>query len=112
MLTDVQIAQSAQMKPIKEIASQNVQKAHVLAQTLVEKGWNLYTDAPFFNEFVVELTQPVSTVNQRLLEKGIVGGLDVSDVTGTPHTMLVCVTEKRTAKELDMFVKELEAADK
>ncbi len=97
---------------IKEMASQNVQKAHVLAQTLVEKGWNLYTDAPFFNEFVVELTQPVSTVNQRLLEKGIVGGLDVSDVTGTPHTMLVCVTEKRTAKELDMFVKELEAADK
>jgi glycine dehydrogenase subunit 1 len=38
-------------------------------------------------------------VNRRLLEKGIIGGLDVSD--RVPNGLLLCVTEMNTRQEID-----------
>lgn len=99
-------------KGIKEIAEQNIQKAHFLAQTLERKGWSVYNDTSFFNEFVVHLHQPIDQVNKALLKKGIIGGLDVSKEVGISNSMLICVTEKRTVEEIEMFVQELEVADK
>ena len=44
-------------------------------------------------------------VNRRLLEKGIIGGLDVSDVT--PNGMLLCVTEMNFRDEIDALASAL-----
>lgn len=97
---------------IKDMALQNIQKAHALSEMLSEKGWTLYTGNSFFNEFVVQLRNPISKVNAALLQKGIMGGLDVSEMTGVANSMLICVTEKRTLEEMQQFVHELEVADK
>ncbi len=61
-----------------------------------------------FNEFIVKLNKPVNEVNERLLEKGIIGGYDLSrDYSELANHMLVAVTEMRTKEEIDLFVKEL-----
>jgi glycine dehydrogenase subunit 1 len=50
----------------------------------------------------------VSVANEKLLEKGFIGGYDLA--TYYPELeghMLVAVTEIRTKEEIDAFVKEL-----
>ena len=98
-------------KGIKEMAMQNIQKAHQLAQKLEEKGWEIYNSPAFFNEFVVQLKQPVDAVNKKLLAGNIIGGLDVSNITGKPNSMLLCVTEKRSKEEINQLIEALEVAD-
>ena len=97
---------------IQEMAMQNFQKAHYLAKELQKKGWSIYNDQTFFNEFVLELNHPVEQINRELLKQRIIGGLDVSNQTGKDGSMLICVTEKRTKEEIDQFVHALEGADK
>jgi glycine dehydrogenase subunit 1 len=87
---------------MREVAELSASKAHYLASKLGEAGFELrYADAPFLWEFAVELgeAEDVKKANEALLEAGIVGGLDLGD-----GAMLVAVTEKRTKKELDVFV--------
>jgi glycine cleavage system P protein (glycine dehydrogenase) subunit 1 len=84
---------------LREVAELSSSKAHYLARKLGEAGLDLrYPDAPFLWEFAVELPD-VKKANEALLERGIVGGLDLGD-----GAMLVAVTEKRTKRELDTFV--------
>ncbi len=89
---------------IQEMAEQNLSKAHYLAKALSQAGINVLSQPTFFNEFVIELTEAVTTVNQRLLEKDMIGGLDVSDLIGVENAMLLCVTEKRSKAEMDQLV--------
>lgn len=61
-----------------------------------------------FNEFVVKLKEPVSSVNERLLGKEIIGGYDLGAVyTDLKNHMLIAVTELRTKEEIDTLIKEL-----
>ena len=84
---------------LREVAELSVSKAHYLAERLQDAGLKLrYPEAPFLWEFAVAL-EDVGRANEALLERGIVGGLDLGD-----GTMLVAVTEKRTKEELDLFV--------
>jgi glycine dehydrogenase subunit 1 len=88
---------------LREVAELSTSKAHYLASRLGEAGFELrYPDAPFLWEFAVELggAESVKKTNEALLESGIVGGLDLGD-----GAMLVAVTEKRTKRDLDAFVK-------
>lgn len=97
-------------KGVKEMATQNVQKANYLKKQLNNEGVLVQQNGATFNEFVVELNQPVSTVNQSLFKKGIIGGFDLGEVDkDRTHHMLICVTELRTKEELDQFAKELGA---
>ena len=59
-------------------------------------------DRTFFREFVVECPRPVAETKERLLQKGIIGGVDVSD--RFPNGMLVCVTEMNSREEIDGLV--------
>ena len=45
-------------------------------------------------------------VNRRLLERGIIGGLDVSD--RVPNGLLLCVTEMNTREEIEALAAALE----
>ena len=97
-------------------------KAHYAAERIAGlAGYRLPLEGAFFNEFVVGCPRPVAEVNRALLEKGIVGGLDVSPGTaaglkdglrGLPeHAMLLCVTEMNTRQEIDRLVEGLGAVN-
>jgi glycine dehydrogenase subunit 1 len=91
---------------LRELAEQNLAKAHYLAGQLEKNGVKLPFRAPFFNEFVVGPNgSTAAEVNQRALERKIIGGLDLSrfypELKGA---MLVCATEVNRRAEMDSFV--------
>ena len=51
--------------------------------------------------------RPPAEINRALLERGIIGGLDVSDQI--PGGLLLCVTELNTREEIDALVEGLAA---
>lgn len=93
---------------IKEIASQNAQKALYAKKKIEGEGIRVLYDGPFFNEFVIELEKPVKAVNRQLLDEGIIGGYDLAKIDpGRDHQMLVAITELRTKEEIDKFAARL-----
>ncbi|WP_423800644.1 aminomethyl-transferring glycine dehydrogenase subunit GcvPA [Neobacillus sp. SAB-20_R2A] len=94
---------------IRDMAQLNIEKAAYMAKRLKEKGFIIENQAPFFNEFIVELPLPVKQVNAKLLEAGIIGGFDLGSEYGFENQMLVAVTEQRSKEEIDQFINVLEA---
>jgi glycine dehydrogenase subunit 1 len=94
---------------IRHMAQLNFEKADYMAKCLEEKGFTIMNQAPFFNEFVIELPCSIKEVNEKLLEAGIIGGFDLGSDYGFENRMLVAVTEQRTREEIEQFVKVLEA---
>ncbi|WP_405101218.1 aminomethyl-transferring glycine dehydrogenase subunit GcvPA [Oceanobacillus sp. FSL H7-0719] len=93
---------------LKKMAELNMKKARYAKKKFAEMNINVLFDHPFFNEFVIELKKPVIEVNELLLEKGFVGGYDLSrDYPELGNAMLVAVTEIRTIEEIDYFIKEV-----
>ncbi|MFV9510827.1 aminomethyl-transferring glycine dehydrogenase subunit GcvPA [Tepidibacillus sp. LV47] len=95
---------------IQEVAKQNLQKAHYAYQVLTAlKGVEPLFKGPFFNEFTIKLTKPVSEVNRELLKYGIIGGYDLSSVyPDLENAMLVAVTEMNTKEQIDDLAFRLE----
>ena len=85
---------------LRRVAELSYHKAHYAA-SLIENisGFTLPIDAPFFNEFTVRCPSPPADVNRRLLERNIIGGLDVSD--RVPNGMLLCVTEMNSRRDIE-----------
>jgi glycine dehydrogenase subunit 1 len=84
---------------LRELASQNLAKAHYLAGKLP-----LRFSGPFFNEFVVS-TKPrlPEAVNEALLERRIVGGLPLQRYyPELENTMLLCATEMSRREHMDL----------
>ncbi len=87
-------------------------KAHFAAQQIEAlEGYKLVNQQPFFNEFVVECPKNVSSINQHMLEHGLIGGLDLETVNPNfKHQMLIAVTELNSREEIDLLVDLLEEA--
>lgn len=101
-------------KGLTEAAAQTVDKSYYVYNKLIETGlFKPVFDKPFFREFVVKSSVDISKLNKKLLDKGILGGLDLSKYYPDKNNeLLICVTEKRTKEELDYFVQVMkEAAD-
>jgi glycine dehydrogenase subunit 1 len=82
---------------LRELALQNLAKAHYLAGKLP-----LRFTGPFFNEFVVSTNSPES-VNELLLEKRIIGGLPLARYyPELENTMLLCATEMSRREQMDL----------
>jgi glycine dehydrogenase subunit 1 len=99
---------------LHEVAKLCYDKAHYAANQIAGlAGYSMWSDTPFFHEFVVECPKPVSEINQALLTKGILGGYDLGrDYPSLEGMMLLAVTEKITRAEIDALVLGLkEAAD-
>jgi glycine dehydrogenase subunit 1 len=81
---------------LRELASQNLSKAHYLAAKLP-----LRFSGPFFNEFVVAAKFP-EAINESLLERKIIGGLPLQryypELDGT---LLLCAPEMSKREEMD-----------
>ncbi|WP_066074114.1 aminomethyl-transferring glycine dehydrogenase subunit GcvPA [Neobacillus soli] len=95
-------------KGVHEMAAANLQKAHYAKKAFKEAGFEVVYDGHSFNEFVVKLNKPVKEMNQKLLQKRIIGGYDLGrDYSELSNHMLIAVTEQRTKEEIDTLVKEL-----
>jgi len=91
---------------LREMAEQNLAKAHFALGELIRiRGVRRAFDAPFFNEFAIELPQSVEAVNRQLLADKIIGPLAVESRYPTlKRHALVCVTETTSRGEIENFV--------
>ncbi len=96
---------------LRELAEQNLAKAHYLAKQLENHGASLAFSGPFFNEFVVRTVNATpGEVNQRALESEIVGGLELGRYyPELDDCMLVCATETNRRAEIDLFAEKFAA---
>jgi glycine dehydrogenase subunit 1 len=83
---------------LRELAAQNLAKAHYLAQKLP-----LEFDAPFFNEFVARTHgKTPEQINTALLEQKIIGGLPLGRFyPELRNCMLLCATEMNRRPDMD-----------
>ncbi|MBL8294155.1 MAG: glycine dehydrogenase, partial [Bryobacterales bacterium] len=89
---------------LRELASQNLAKAHYLGNQVKRR----FT-APYFNEFVVSTPDPAA-VNRKLLDRKIVGGLELSRFyPELPDGLLLCATEMSRRADMDTVAEVLNA---
>ena len=91
---------------LREVAELCYHKAHYAA-SLIERipGYALPITGTFFKEFVVQCPQPPRQVNAALRERGILGGLDVSDTV--PNGLMLCVTERNSREDVEALAEVL-----
>jgi glycine dehydrogenase subunit 1 len=86
---------------LRELAQQNLSKAHYLASKLPRRF-----EGPFFNEFVAKTNgRPAAEINQELLGHKIIGGLPLDrfypELSGC---VLLCATEMNKREQMDAVV--------
>ena len=111
-----QKAAEAQMRKVKtlrfwiegyeEVAMQNMQKSHYAAKKISESGkFEPLFKGKFFNEFVVKSPVKVEDLNNELLKNKILGAYDLGkDYPELSGCTMICVTEKRTADEINKLI--------
>jgi glycine dehydrogenase subunit 1 len=98
---------------IRDLAEQNLAKAHYAANTLAAvPGAKLhFKGAPCFHEFVLETEEPVEQWGERLLKGKIVGGIDLSRwYPELKNCTLWCATEVNTRAQIDAAAKIIASA--
>jgi len=112
---------------LRQVAELCYQKAHYAADYIAQlPGYSVPITGTFFQEFVVQCPTSPSTINRRLLEQNVLGGLDLSEALPTVppleggttggssprsgelnNAMLLCVTEMNSRQEIDALVEAL-----
>jgi len=97
---------------LREMAHQNLSKARFALSELERiPGVKRKFDAPFFNEFTIELPRSARIVNAELLKEKIVGPLrSARCIRNSQKTALVCVTETTARAEIERFAAALRRA--
>ena len=82
---------------LRELAVQNLSKAHYLAEGLPGR----FTGR-FFNEFAVSTARPPGEINKELLKRKIIGGLPLGRFyPELENCMLLCATEMSRRESMD-----------
>jgi len=91
---------------LRELAEQNLAKAHYLADELAKlPGVRRPFAAPFFNEFVIQLEKDAAQVQAKLRQERILAGVEVSRwYPELKNSLLVCVTETAKRADLDRVI--------
>jgi len=90
---------------LRELATQNLAKAHYAAQQFGTKAKVLFEGAPRFNEFVLQTPDDTHVINERLLEKKVIGGLPLRKFfPELGNAALWCCTEMTTREQIDAAV--------
>ena len=85
---------------LRQVAELCYHKAHYAASLIAGiPGFSFPFQGAFFNEFTVSCPVAPGEINRRLLERDIIGGLDISHLW--PNGMLLCVTEMNSREEID-----------
>ncbi len=97
---------------LRRVAELCLHKAHYAHRLITAvKGVESTFKAPFFKEFSVRLPEEPAVAGRRLLEKGIIAGLDLGrfypEYSG--H-MLFCCTETRAREEIERLAAGLEGS--
>ncbi len=90
---------------IRDVANQGFQKAHHLKKELVAKvpAVSFPFAAPFLHEFVIKVPNAKKLLG-KMVKQGVLGGVLLERwYPNLKDHLLVAVTEKRTAEELDYF---------
>ena len=98
---------------LREVARQNAVRARRAAERLLEiPGVSLAFDGPFFNEFVLRLPRDAAEVCRRVAERtGIWPGLDLGRFRqDLADCLMVCVTETKSAEDVEALKTALEDA--
>ncbi|MFU8793750.1 MAG: aminomethyl-transferring glycine dehydrogenase subunit GcvPA [Dethiobacteria bacterium] len=95
---------------MREVAEQCLQKANYAKEKITSlNGYSLAFPGINFKEFAVTVPGDPAVLNRKLLEKNILGGVELGPLyPGFKNTMLFAFTEKRTREEIDTLVGELE----
>jgi glycine dehydrogenase subunit 1 len=95
---------------MREVAEQSLQKtAYARDKITALKGFTLALPGINFKEFAVTVPGDPAALNRKLLEKNILGGVDISPFyPELENTMLLAFTEQRTKAEIDTLVREME----
>ncbi len=90
----------------REVSRAAYQNAHYLANQLANlDGFEISGDLPFFNEFTIKTPVPARTLNERLLQEGILGGYDLGqEDPSLSHYLLLAATELNTRESIDRLV--------
>ncbi len=91
---------------LQQVAELCYHKAHYAADRIATlPGFSVDRDKPFFNEFMVKGPKTAAVLNDRLLQRGIIGGYDLGRFNPQrADTMLVAVTEMNARADIDRFV--------
>ncbi|HEV2578616.1 MAG TPA: aminomethyl-transferring glycine dehydrogenase subunit GcvPA [Acidobacteriaceae bacterium] len=96
---------------LRELAQQNLAKAAYLRDALAKAGAKPLFSAPSFNEFAVALPASAESVNAKLLQKDIIGGLALNRWYPElgESAALWCATELTTKVQIDAAAQALGA---
>ncbi|MCX7972962.1 MAG: aminomethyl-transferring glycine dehydrogenase subunit GcvPA [Candidatus Aminicenantes bacterium] len=94
-------------KGLRELAYYNLQKANYALEKLCSlPGIKRHFSGPIFNEFVLELEQPVNKITSQLLNRGIIAGYPLErDYPELKNCLLLCVTEVHSKEKIDELVR-------
>ncbi|MEN8007083.1 MAG: aminomethyl-transferring glycine dehydrogenase subunit GcvPA [Candidatus Krumholzibacteriota bacterium] len=90
---------------LAELGEANLTRINALRRVAVAvKGVTLPFDGPVFNETVIRLERPAAAFRDFARQRGVLAGIPLEGVAGCgAGDLLVSVTEKRTAAEIDHF---------
>lgn len=93
----------------REVATASYQNAHYLADQLAGlEGYELAYEQPFFHEFTIQTPVAAADVNARLLDAGILGGLDLGQMDARwTNSLLLCATELNSKAGIDRLIEVL-----
>ncbi|MGC9291779.1 MAG: aminomethyl-transferring glycine dehydrogenase subunit GcvPA [Acidobacteriaceae bacterium] len=89
---------------LRDLAEQDLAKAHYAAQTLAATPGSklLFAATPRFNEFVLQTKETPEQLGHRLLEQKIIGGLSLAKwYPELGNATLWCATEMNTREQID-----------
>ncbi len=98
---------------IKQVALENNSKARYAFELIKNlDGFNpLFSDAVFFNEFVIKTEKNIKKIEKQLLKENILGPLPLEKISKKyKGCMMFAVTEKRTTEEIDKLANILKRA--
>jgi glycine dehydrogenase subunit 1 len=91
---------------LKELAKQNLAKAAYASGEFAKNAKVLFSGAPRFNEFVVQTSEDSKSINERLLEQKIIGGLPLKKFyPELGNAALWCCTELVSKEQIDRAAK-------
>lgn len=90
---------------LRELAEIGLLRAHKLKELLCAiPGVKLKFDAPFVNEFLLELAYPVNDVLSKMQERGVLAGMNpIRYYPQLSNCLLVAVTEMNSVAEIERY---------
>ncbi len=94
---------------IRQVALLSAERAQATAKRICEiDGFEMYFDGPFVREFAVKTARPAQDVVVAMVEKNILPGISAGRwYDGMDDCLIVALTEKRSAQQIDQFVEGL-----